>query len=216
MLLLTSPAPIGAGVDQNAHAPIELNISLIVTRSDRRGCGLNIGASGYRLSQFAKPSALPWLLLSAVVIGIDQLTKAWVRHALVPYMPHEVIPHVLNWTLAFNRGAAFSFLADSSGWQAWLFGGLAVVVCIGLGVWLARTPRRDWRTALPVALIIGGALGNLVDRLLHGQVTDFIQVYWRAWFFPAFNVADSAISVGAVLLIAFGLSGGQASRTQQE
>ncbi|HJR10677.1 MAG TPA: signal peptidase II [Rhodanobacteraceae bacterium] len=157
-----------------------------------------------------KPNALAWLAVSALVIVLDQITKAVVRHTLIPYMPHQVIPHLLNWTLAFNRGAAFSFLADSSGWQTRLFGGLAVVVCVGLGVWLARTPRRDWRTALPVALIIGGALGNLIDRLIHGQVTDFIQIYWHAWSYPAFNVADSAITVGAVLLMAFGLFGGSA------
>lgn len=157
------------------------------------------------MSKFPERNALVWLLLSAFVIGIDQLTKAIVLRDLVPYMPHPVIPHVLNWTLAFNPGAAFSFLAGGSGWQAWLFGALAVVVSIGLAVWLARLPRGDWRNALPVALIIGGALGNLVDRLVHGQVTDFIQVYWHAWSFPAFNVADSAITVGAILLIAFGL-----------
>lgn len=170
-----------------------------------------------RLSKLPKPNALVWLAMSVLVIALDQLTKAIVRHALVPYMPHQVIPNLLNWTLAFNRGAAFSFLADSSGWQTWLFGGLAVVVCIGLIVWLARTPRRDWRTALPVALIIGGALGNLIDRLIHGQVTDFIHVYWHAWSYPAFNVADSAITVGAVLLIAFGLfGGGHDHRAQQQ
>ena len=169
-----------------------------------------------RLSNLPNPNALPWLAVSFLVIAVDQITKAVVRHALIPYMPHQVIPHVLNWTLAFNRGAAFSFLADSSGWQTWLFGGLAVVVCVGLAVWLARTPRRDWRTALPVALIIGGALGNLIDRLIHGQVTDFIQVYWRAWSFPAFNVADSAISIGAVMLVALGLLGGHASRSPQQ
>lgn len=167
-------------------------------------------AKEIRLSKLPKPNALVWLGVSVLVIGSDQATKSVVRHTLIPYMPHQVIPHLLNWTLAFNRGAAFSFLADSSGWQTWLFGGLAVVVCIGLGVWLARTPRRDWRTALPVALIIGGALGNLIDRLIHGQVTDFIQVYWHAWSYPAFNVADSAITVGAVLLVAFGLFGGSA------
>lgn len=158
-----------------------------------------------RLSKLPKPNALVWLLLSVFVIGFDQVTKTIVLRTLVPYMPHEVIPHVLNWTLAFNPGAAFSFLAGASGWQAWLFGGLAVVVCIGLAVWLARLPRRDWRNALPAALIIGGALGNLIDRLVHGQVTDFIQVYWHTWSFPAFNVADSAITVGAVILIVFGL-----------
>jgi signal peptidase II len=161
------------------------------------------------LSKWPKPSALPWLVLSIVIIALDQATKAWVRHALEPYAPHTVIPHVLNWTLAFNRGAAFSFLIDASGWQVWLFGILAIVVSAGLAVWLARTPRRDWRTALPLALIIGGALGNLIDRIAHGQVTDFVQVYWRTWSWPAFNVADSAISVGAVLLIAFSLFGSQ-------
>ncbi len=168
------------------------------------------------VSKLPKPNALVWLIVSALVIACDQATKAVVRHVLVPYMPHVVIPHVLNWTLAFNRGAAFSLLADSSGWQTWLFGALAVVVSIGLGVWLARMPRGDWRTALPVALIIGGALGNLVDRLLHGQVTDFIQVHWHAWSYPAFNVADSSITVGAVLLIAFGLLGGHGARSQQQ
>lgn len=161
------------------------------------------------MSKWPKPSALPWLVLSIVIIALDQATKAWVRHALEPYAPHTVIPHVLNWTLAFNRGAAFSFLIDASGWQVWLFGILAIVVSAGLAVWLARTPRRDWRTALPLALIIGGALGNLIDRIAHGQVTDFVQVYWRTWSWPAFNVADSAISVGAVLLIAFSLFGSQ-------
>jgi signal peptidase II len=152
-----------------------------------------------------KLNALPWLLLSIAVIALDQWTKWLVLQKLVPYMPHAVVPHVLNWTLAFNTGAAFSFLAGGSGWQVWLFGALAVIVCIALVVWLARTPRGEWRTALPLALIIGGALGNLIDRLLRGQVTDFIQVYWRTWAWPAFNVADSAICVGAIALIVTGL-----------
>lgn len=164
------------------------------------------------MSKLAKPNALVWLVLSAAVIALDQITKAIALRALTPYVPHEVIPHVLNWTLAFNRGAAFSFLAGGSGWQAWLFGVLAVVVSVALAVWLARIRRGDWRTALPVALIIGGAIGNLIDRVVHGQVTDFVQVYWRTWAFPAFNVADSAITIGAVLLIAFGLFGGHPER----
>jgi len=157
------------------------------------------------LSDTLKSNALPWLLLSILVIALDQLTKAIALRALQPYVPHEVIPRVLNWTLAFNTGAAFSFLADGSGWQTWLFAALAVIVSVVLVVWLARTPRRAWHTALPIALIIGGALGNLTDRLVHGRVTDFIQVYWRAWSWPAFNLADSAITVGAVMLIASGL-----------
>ncbi len=118
---------------------------------------------------------------------------------------------MLNWTLAFNTGAAFSFLADESGWQRWLFTALAIGVSAVLVVWLGRTRRGEWRTALPLALIVGGAIGNLIDRLRFGHVTDFIQVYHGDWYFPAFNVADSAISVGAVLLIAFGLFDGKRS-----
>ena len=151
-----------------------------------------------------KASALPWLSLSLVVIGIDQIVKAVVLATLQPYQPHEVIPGWLSWTLAFNTGAAFSFLHDESGWQRWLFSALAIVVCAALVRWLATIARSDWRNALPLSLVIGGALGNLIDRLRLGQVTDFIDVYWGEAHFPAFNIADSAISVGAVLLIWFG------------
>jgi len=158
-----------------------------------------------------KPNALPWLLLSLLVIGLDQLTKVWALHALQPAgMPHPVVPGVLNWTLAFNTGAAFSFLASGDGWQRWFFVVLALLISGALVVWLARTARRDWRTALPLALIVGGALGNLVDRLHAAQVTDFIQVYYRQWSYPVFNVADCGITVGAVLLILFGFRSGKA------
>jgi signal peptidase II len=148
-------------------------------------------------------NALPWLTLSFIVITLDQLTKAIVIHLLEPQVPHAVIPGLLNWTLAYNTGAAFSFLADQEGWQRWLFGVLAVGVSAMLTRWLAQTARADWRTALPLALVIGGALGNLIDRIRIGHVTDFIQVYYHEWAFPSFNVADSAISVGAVLLLWF-------------
>jgi signal peptidase II len=150
-------------------------------------------------------NALVWLGLSATVIVLDQLTKFIALGALDLLVPHPVIPGFLNWTLAFNTGAAFSFLADQQGWQRWLFSGLAIAVSAVLARWLAHTPRRDWRTALPLALVIGGALGNLIDRLRFGHVTDFIQVYYQQWAFPSFNIADSAISVGAVLLVFFGL-----------
>ncbi|MCP1375503.1 signal peptidase II [Dyella lutea] len=154
----------------------------------------------------SKPRALSWLLLSAVVVLIDQLTKVWAQHALAPAgTPHPVIPGLLNWTLAFNPGAAFSFLASSAGWQRWFFVALAVAISGVLVVWLARTPRRDWRTALPLALVIGGAVGNMIDRLHAAVVTDFIQVYWHQWSYPVFNVADCGITVGAVLLVVFGL-----------
>ncbi|HEV7776249.1 MAG TPA: signal peptidase II [Luteibacter sp.] len=159
-----------------------------------------------------KPNALNWLWLAAVVIVLDQLSKFWALSALQPAgFPHEVIPGFLNWTLAFNTGAAFSFLADSAGWQRWFFIALAFVISGVLGVWLSRTPRRDWHTAIPLALIVGGALGNVIDRLHAAKVTDFIQVYYRDWSYPIFNIADSAISVGAVMLVAFGLFAGKKS-----
>ena len=159
-----------------------------------------------------RPNALVWLALSLLVVGLDQLTKHVALLELRPYEPHAVIPGLLNWTLAFNPGAAFSFLAGESGWQRWLFTALAIGVSALLATWLARLPRGDWRNALPLSLIIGGALGNLIDRLRFGHVTDFVQVYWGDWSFPAFNVADSAISIGAVLLVVFGfLLGGKAA-----
>ncbi len=152
-----------------------------------------------------RSNALAWLLLSLLVIVLDQITKQVVLDRLHAGEAHVVIPGLLNWTLAFNTGAAFSFLAGAGGWQRWLFTALAIGVSAVLVAWLARTPRGDWRTALPLALVIGGAIGNLVDRLRFGHVVDFIDVYHRQWHFPAFNIADSAISVGAVLLIAFSL-----------
>ena len=152
-------------------------------------------------------SALPWLILSVVVVALDQIVKAIVMSALQLHVPHPVIPGFLNWTLAFNTGAAFSFLDNQGGWQRWLFSMLALIVSAVLIRWLATIPRADWRNALPLALVIGGALGNLIDRLRFGQVTDFIDVYYGSWSFPAFNIADSAITVGAVLLVWFGLFG---------
>ncbi len=159
-----------------------------------------------------KPSALAWLWLSALAIVADQLSKWWVLTHTFPGQRVPVIDGFLYRTLVFNRGAAFSFLADGSGWQRWFFMLLAVVISAALAAWLARTPRRDWRTALPLALIIGGALGNLVDRVRVGRVTDFVLVYFGQWAYPAFNVADSCICVGAVLLIVFSLLGGRPTR----
>jgi signal peptidase II len=154
------------------------------------------------------PNALRWLWLSAVMIVLDQLTKWWALSALQPEIPHPVIPGILNWTLTFNTGAAFSFLAGSAGWQRWFFVVLAGVISVTLGIWLARTPRGDWRTALPLSLIVGGALGNVIDRLHASQVTDFISVFLGSYPFAVFNVADCAISVGAVALIVFSLFAG--------
>lgn len=147
-----------------------------------------------------RANALAWLVLSSTLIVLDQWTKHVVLGHLQEGVPIAVVPGFLNWMLAFNTGAAFSFLADAGGWQRWGFSALAVLISLVLIVWLARTPRRDWLTALPLSLVVGGAIGNLIDRLRFGHVVDFIQVYHGDWTFPAFNVADSAISVGAVLL----------------
>lgn len=161
------------------------------------------------LSSAPRATALSWLALSLLLIVLDQWTKHIVLGALHEGVPVPVIPGFLNWLLAYNTGAAFSFLADAGGWQRWGFSVLAVVISAVLAGWLARTPRGDWLTALPLALVIGGAIGNLIDRLRFGHVVDFIQVYHQDWAFPAFNVADSAISVGAVLLALASLRSGK-------
>ena len=143
---------------------------------------------------------LGWLWLTVLVLVIDQASKTYFDGALQMYQRIVVIPDYFSWTLAYNSGAAFSFLADSSGWQRWLFALIAVVVSGVLLVWLKRLGRNDTWLAIGLALILGGALGNLYDRIAYGHVIDFILVHWEHRLFPAFNVADSAICVGAVML----------------
>ena len=153
----------------------------------------------------SKRNALPWLLLSAAVVVLDQLSKLWVLRSLPEFTAVPVIDGFWNWFRTYNTGAAFSFLADGGGWQQYLFAALALGISGVLAWWLAKTPRGDWRTALPFALVIGGAIGNLIDRLQHGHVIDFVQWYWRDHYWPAFNVADAAIVGGAVGIALFGL-----------
>lgn len=156
-----------------------------------------------------KPSALAWLLLSAVVIALDQWSKQWVLASLPEYRPVVVIEGYWNWFRSYNPGAAFSLLADAGGWQKYVFAALALGISGLLAFWLSRTARGDWRNALPFSLVIGGALGNLVDRLLHGHVIDFIQWHWKdVYYYPSFNIADSAIVGGAIALVVFGVFGG--------
>jgi signal peptidase II len=140
------------------------------------------------------------LILSLLVIAADQATKLWVLAALQPYEVIPVLP-VFNLTLVFNEGAAFSFLADAGGWQRWFFVGLAVLVSAVLLAWLWRLGPEERLTAAGLSLVAGGAVGNLIDRLAYGHVVDFLDFYWRAWHWPAFNVADSAITVGVALLL---------------
>ena len=141
-----------------------------------------------------------WLGVSVVVIWLDMHTKQLASEALELYRPLEIFSW-LNITLAHSYGAAFSFLSDAGGWQRGFFVALASVVSIVLLVWLLRLPRREWRTALGLALVLGGAIGNLVDRVQLGYVIDFIDVHFGGWHYPAFNVADSSITCGVIMLL---------------
>jgi signal peptidase II len=146
-------------------------------------------------------SGLPWALVSIVSILVDQLTKAVILRRFALYETTTVLP-VLDITRAHNTGAAFSFLAGAGGWQRWLFVALALGVSSVILVWLRRLDgRRQALLAAALTLIMGGALGNVIDRLKHGYVVDFVAVHWERHYFPAFNVADACITIGAALLI---------------
>lgn len=143
---------------------------------------------------------LHWLWLSVSVFLIDQVTKMWiVRH----FNFHEVkaITSFFNLTLTYNSGAAFGFLRHAGGWQRILFSGIAVVVSISIVIWLYRLSIKDKWTACSLSLILGGALGNLWDRVFLGHVVDFLDFYVKHWHFATFNVADISVSVGAGLLL---------------
>jgi signal peptidase II len=142
-----------------------------------------------------------WLLLSALVILADQASKAFIAGHYLEFEFTRLLP-VLDITCMHNVGAAFSFLASASGWQRWLFIGLAGVVSIGITFWLVKLPRGTHALlAAGLALVLGGALGNLIDRIRLGYVIDFIHFHWERAYFPAFNVADSAITIGAACLL---------------
>ncbi len=149
----------------------------------------------------AAASGWRWLPLSVAVIVLDRAVKLWITHHFAPLERVHVLK-VLDIILTYNTGAAFSFLAEASGWQRWLFVLLALGVSAALIVWLRRLDARiHGLLACGLALIVGGALGNMIDRLTGGRVVDFIHVHWGAHYFPAFNVADSAITIGAALLL---------------
>ena len=151
---------------------------------------------------------MKWLWVSVVVLLVDQCTKLLADAMLTLHQQVAVIPFIALYK-AYNPGAAFSFLSDASGWQRWFFVVLAVIVIGVLLVWLRRLSARETGTSLALALILGGAAGNLIDRLVYGYVIDFIDVYYGSWHWPAFNVADAAISAGAFLLLLDALLGGR-------
>jgi signal peptidase II len=161
-----------------------------VRRGDAPRRTLHAWTSGWR-----------WLPLSAAVIVADRIVKLWMIHHFAPLERVHVLK-VLDIILTYNTGAAFSFLAEASGWQRWLFVLLALGVSAALIVWMRRLDARvHGLLACGLALIVGGALGNMIDRIATGRVVDFIHVHWGAHYFPAFNIADSAITIGAALLL---------------
>ena len=144
-------------------------------------------------------SSPPWFVLAALVTGLDQLSKWVVVAAIAPGETFYFAPF-WNWVLTFNPGAAFSFLADQPGWQRWLFTLLAVGVSAWIALELKKHPQQKL-LSFALTLIMGGALGNVIDRVRFGAVVDFIQWHAAGFYWPAFNIADSAITVGAVLLV---------------
>ncbi len=158
-----------------------------------------------------KRTTMHWLMLAAVVVVLDQLTKFGASAMLNYAEPVAIFPG-LNFTLAHNTGAAFSLLSEASGWQRWFFAAIALVVSVVITAWLRQIGDGELWLPLALSLILGGAIGNFIDRLNFGYVVDFIQVYYKTWYWPAFNIADSAICVGAVVLV---LSGWQQTPKDQ-
>ncbi len=139
---------------------------------------------------------------------LDQTTKQIAEATLMAYEAVPVLPS-FNLTLMYNTGAAFSILADAGGWQRWFFLVLSLAISVVLVIWLSRLKASERYLAAALALVLGGALGNFIDRVVFGHVIDFIQVYYDRWYWPAFNIADSAITIGAALLIINSLFGSQ-------
>ena len=148
---------------------------------------------------------LRYLWISALVVLLDQASKHYADAVLDYHRPVTVIPGLFEWFLSYNTGAAFSFLAGAGGWQRWFLLGLALVISAVLVSWMRKLKQDERLTAIGLAMILGGAIGNVIDRALLGHVIDFIQVWLGSYPWPAFNLADSFITIGAVLLIGSGL-----------
>jgi len=144
--------------------------------------------------------SLRWLWVSVIVILFDQFSKYWISTHFSLHN-YKSLTSWLGITLLHNTGAAFSFLSQANGWQRWVFVVIAVLVSLVLLMWIKRAPSSAIVKPMAAALILGGALGNLIDRMIHGYVIDFVLVHYKNWYFPAFNLADAAITIGAALLI---------------
>lgn len=149
---------------------------------------------------------LKWLWLSFLALILDQASKLAVASSMRLYESIQITPF-FNLTYVHNTGAAFSFLSEAGGWQRWLFAALAFIISVVIAAWLARLKKHETLLAVSLALVLGGAVGNLIDRLAYGYVIDFLDVYYRDWHWPAFNIADSAITLGVALMLleSFGL-----------
>lgn len=155
------------------------------------------------------------LWISGFVVALDQISKLAVMASLHDYQIITIWP-VFDLTLVYNTGAAFSFLSDAGGWQRWFFILFASLVSLVMVVWLGRLQPNERLTAYGLAMIIGGAVGNLIDRIWLGKVVDFLLWHWHEWYWPAFNLADSAITLGVGLLLADGLLGGRAAKKSDQ
>lgn len=150
--------------------------------------------------QLFNNTAWRWWWLILLLIGLDQLTKQLVHQNMALYDSIELLPF-FNLTYVRNYGAAFSFLSDAGGWQRWFFTILAVVISTVIAVWMSRLPRQQIKLGLALSMVFAGAIGNLIDRSIYGYVIDFFHLYYQTWHYPAFNIADSAICIGAALII---------------
>ncbi|MDP5187042.1 MAG: signal peptidase II [Alishewanella sp.] len=145
-------------------------------------------------------TAWRWWWLIALLILLDQLTKQLVHQQMALFDSIELLPF-FNLTYVRNYGAAFSFLSDAGGWQRWFFTGIAIGISVVIAVWMSRLKRQEIKLSLALSLVLAGAMGNLIDRSIYGYVIDFFHLYYQDWHYPAFNIADSVICIGAALLI---------------
>lgn len=146
-----------------------------------------------------KESGIRWVWIAALIVMVDQYLKNWATIYLTMGVPRALLP-MFNLTLAHNRGAAFSFLNRAGNWQILFFGGVAAIVSVAIVIWLIRLPARKNLLSIGLSFVLGGALGNLIDRVRFGYVVDFIDFYVHKWHWPAFNIADASIVLGATLL----------------
>jgi signal peptidase II len=158
---------------------------------------------------------LKWLGLSLLALVLDQASKLLVDSTMQLYQSIPLLPF-FKLTYVHNTGAAFSFLSEAGGWQRWFFAGLALVISVVIAVWLSRLEKNETLLAVALSLILGGAVGNLIDRLAYGYVIDFLDVYYGTWHWPAFNIADSAITLGVVLMLAESFGLGKAKEEEME